>query len=207
MNDILYCFISHQPFVEEDYLRISKMMKNLNYEHYIVVYGGSKNTNLNNTKIIHLNCADDYCSLPEKINKAFNYAYNNMQFNFLAKFDRTARIIKIFENNILNDYCGFIKRFKDNGEYHFDRCLQNHRWSNKQFVFPRIKYAMGHGYVLSKNSVYYVSIDDNYFDHVYEDVYVGSVMTQNKIKAKKFRFYTPDYFYDPEHPRTRYNKL
>lgn len=198
MKNILYCFISHHPFINEDSIRISQMMTQLRYDKYIITYGGEK-SNIENKHAIHLNCPDDYCSLPEKINKTFKYAINNIDFDYLVKFDRTIQIHKIFDTVMLDDYCGLIYGYS-NGKWHFNRCTQHHKWYNKEFIYPKINYALGLGYVLLRNCASYVSHNNDYNNHIYEDVYVGSVMISNNIAVKPFRFNFYDYFSDHTHP-------
>lgn len=197
--NILYCFISHQPVVVEDSVRISNMMKKLNYNNYIIVCGGNGPVSIDNPYVVFLECPDDYCSLPEKINKAFKYAYSNIQFDFLVKFDRTIEVLKIFDTQTFCDYNGIELRFQE-PKFHFGRCTKNSQWHNKIFNFEPILYAGGIGYILSKKAAKYIAQDDSkYLNHIYEDLYVGSIMKNNSILVENFKFDYRDYFFDPSH--------
>lgn len=206
-NNILYCFISHQPVILDDSKIICENMNKLNYDNYIIVYGG-EDLLINNKKVINVSAKDDYCSLPEKINKAFKYAATNINFDFICKLDRTMTINRLLDENLLTQYCGKVMQY-NNIRYHINRCPENTKWNNKEFLYDNIKYAMGGtSYVLSKDNVKHIAKDNNEYKlHVYEDVYVGSIMLKNNIQAQPLRFEINNYFFDPNHPRYFQKKL
>lgn len=201
-NNILYCFVSHQPAILNDVITISNNMKLLNYENYIIVYGG-QNLSIDHPKVINLETTDDYCSLPEKINKAYKYIslLSDLDFDFVCKLDRTMSIHKLLDDNLLTPYCGKIMKY-NNIRYHIGRCTENIKWNNKEFLYDNIPYAIGGvSYVLSKDNIKYIAKDDNEYKlHVYEDVYVGSLMLKKHISVQSFRFEINDYFFDANHP-------
>lgn len=197
-NKLLYCFISHQPYIYLDSILIANMMKNINYDDYIIVYGGKKIV-FNSPKIVHLDCPDDYCSLPIKINALFKYVTKNLPFEFYCKLDRTTKVLKLYDQE-LKDYCGKVIRFKNKPcTYHFNRCLPSSKWYNIPFFHRRMRFCPGTIYFVSNKSANIIAQDNiicnNYA--VYEDLYVGKLLFDNNIKA---HFTTLNkYFYDKAH--------
>lgn len=200
MNSILYCFVSHQPAILHDHKIIAERMKKLNYHNYIVVYGGQKIENIKNNNVVHVDADDDYCSLPVKLYKVYQFINNNKSFNYVVKFDRSIILKKLFNESLFkNDYSGLIQHY-GNIQWHFNKCPKSSKWFNRDFVLESIDYCMGLGYVLSKNAINIISQDDTiYKNHVYEDVYVGDILRKNNIKPSSFTFNIAEYFYDPYH--------
>lgn len=197
-TNLCYCFVSHNSVVSQDYDRIKKMMHELDYDNYFVFYSGDRH--IENDHVVHINCDDTYCGLPEKINKICKYIKQHKKINFLAKLDRTMTIKKIINYYDLDgiDYAGKPLKF-GNGKYHFNRCDRSSRWYNKEFCNERIFYCLGGtGYILSKKSINFIALDESYLDHIYEDYYVGHTLMKNKIRPHNFDIKT--YFYDSCHP-------
>lgn len=199
-NSLLYSFVSYQPRIHLDSILISNMMKNIGYDDYIIVYGGEK-LSFNDSRIVHLDCQDDYGSLPQKVNLLFKYAINNFDpFDFYCKLDRTTKVLKPYDQN-LTDYCGKVIRFK-NKPYtsHFNRCLESSKWFNIPYCHRRTRICAGTAYFLSNKSANIVSQDNTvHHNHIYEDLYVGKLLLDNDIQAS---FTTLNkYFYDHEHHR------
>lgn len=201
LNNILYCFITHQPFVLEDYYNIKKMMNELNYNNFLIFYGGN-NLNYKEKEIINLDCKDDYCSLPEKTHKLFCYLNKNKKnFDFYCKIDRTTKVLKIYDKKI-EDYCGFVQTFSntkgipEQGKYHFSRAA-NSKWHQKEFIHEDIEFCQGCIYFTSNKCLEKICNDNNNKHYVYEDVYVASVLKKHKIYPKKISL--KDYFFDEDH--------
>jgi hypothetical protein len=196
---ILYCFISHGSVVINDYHRISSMMQTLNYDEYCIIYGGN-NKNIQNKYVTHIECQDGYCDLPEKINKSIKYISNLNKYDYIFKCDRTGVFTKIFDESIFYniDYGGKIIKYQ-NPTFHFQKCEKTSKWHDKPFNGEKIFYCSGGGYIFSKKGANFVSMDDSYSEHVYEDYYIGSIMKKSGILPKKIDI--KDYFYDTEHPK------
>lgn len=196
MEKIVYCFISHSKVINEDYDRISSMMQSLDYNNYLIFYGG--NYCKENEHIKYIYCDDSYIGLPNKINHMCKYINDNeSEIDFIVKLDRTVKIRKIFDyRNFPSDYCGRLILFRS-GTYHFKRCEQHSKWYNKEFIGEPIFYCSGGGYVLSKKAINIIAKDNLYHNHVYEDYYVGFTLRQNGIVPKRISL--KDFLYDPEH--------
>jgi len=195
---ILYLFISHNAVVVHDYLRISAMMQSLNYDHYLIVYGGNKH--IENNYVAHIECQDGYCDLPEKVNKSIKYIDNLNKYDYVFKCDRTGIIIKPFDDNVFSgtDYGGKKIQF-GNPDYHKCKCEKTSPWYHKSFNGDKIIYCSGGGYILSKRAMNIVAKDENYRNHIYEDYYVGETLKKHNIFGVDIRI--KEYFYDPEHPK------
>lgn len=201
-NSIIYCFVSHGEKILEDAERIPNMMSSLNYNDYIIVYGGDKKNIEHHNNIIHLNCDDSYCGLPEKINMMFKYV-DNLKYNYSVKTDRTTVIRKLLPNHMPKKYMGHIYKYRLNrpitGFAHMSRCDDNHPWKNKKFNGDGILYCSGTAYVLDKECVSIVANDNTEYKlNVYEDYYVGNLL--NKKEIYPFPLKVKDFFYDADHP-------
>lgn len=197
MSQILYCFISHNPVIYDDIITIPKMMNLLQYDNYIIVYGGNKE-NINHNKVVNLECEDDYCSLPSKTNILFKYVVSNhQQYTHYAKIDRSTVIKKLYDRNI-PDYAGRIN-FLESKRFHFNKCPLESFWYNKIFEHPPIAYCSGPIYFVSNFAAKYIAEDNNlYKKHVYEDCYVGSLLESKNIFPSTISLRS--YFNDPSHP-------
>jgi len=177
-------------------------MDDLNYNNYCIVYGGEKK--LENNHVIHLDCDDTYCGLPNKINKTFKYLNIHKEFSHVLKIDRTCIFKKIIPPELLRhvDYCG--RKIHNFGnfasDYHFNRkCDPNSKWYNKLFHGKPINYCAGDGYFLSKRAINIIAQDKNYDNHIFEDYYVADTLREHEIFPMYFSI-AKNYFYDPEHP-------
>lgn len=201
MNNTLYCFVSHEQKITEDSISIESMMKKINCHDYVIVYGGN-NKSINHPKVIHIDCDDSWCGLPEKINKMFKCVTDRYDYDFYVKLDRTVIVHKLLNDHHKINYGGFIHNFDPiNGKwkiYHFGRCDSSSRWYEKPFYGTALKFCSGVAYILSKENAKIVAQDDSiYLDHIYEDYYVGTLVKMNNIEAQ----YLPikEYYFDPEH--------
>lgn len=193
---IKYCFISHNSVIFNDYGRIKEMMIELNCDDYLIFYGGEKH--IENDHVVHLDCDDSYCGLPNKINKMHKYLSLFQDIEHILKIDRTVKIHKLIDTKFLRDidYCGKICRFSI-PTYHFNKCEKTSKWYNKRFDGEAIVYCSGGGYILSKKCINIIASDNNYENHIYEDYYVGATLKPHGILPKNFPI--KDYFYDPDH--------
>lgn len=201
MTKTLYCFISHGEKILEDKISIPIMMKSIELNNYFIFYGG-KNYSIDHDKIIHLDCDDLYCGLPEKINRMFKYVVFNYDNNFYIKLDRTVKIHKPLKTEHMLDYGGYVHTFQANkeksGKYHFKKCNVESVWYNKPFVGSQIKYCSGIVYMLSRDNAKIISEDNTvYKNHVYEDYYVGSILNTRDIYPKTLPI--KEYYFDNEH--------
>lgn len=197
---ILYCFISHNSVVLEDYKRILRLMKKLDYDNYLIFYGGKKL--IEDEKLININCNDGYCGLPDKVNKIYKYvSTKRTETSYIIKLDRMVDILQLvkIEELIGIDYCGKLARFSV-PNYHFRKCEKSSKWYDKEFNGEKILYCQGVVYLLSKKAFNILANDESYEEHVYEDYYVGYTLKSKEIFPKNFLI--KKYFYDPEHKKT-----
>lgn len=185
---MLYCFISHGGTVHKDRENITTLMLGLNYDKYLIFYGG-ENLNIQDEKIIHLECNDNYEGLPNKIHNLCKYLVNNKlseQYSHFCKVDCTTKLKKLLP--LLNsDYYGYLCTETDPPEYrrkyHQNRCSANSIWNNKKYDGQFVVYcAGGFCYVLSKNSIRCISNNpDDHNQDIYEDLYIAQQLIKCNI--------------------------
>lgn len=187
-TNILYVFITHKTILEKSIKNIAAMMNNQNNQNYIIAYGSNETFYLKNKQILSVEADDSYCGLPEKINKIFTYIKQNKYFDkytHFVKLDHTA----IIKNNLTNlyniDYGGFLSNnLNINREYHFNRCKDS-LWNKKEYSGRVVPYCWGgYGYILSKNAINKIFPNNNYVDHIYEDLYIGLCLHDKGIYPK-----------------------
>lgn len=195
---LVYCFISHNSVVSQDYDRIKEMMYELGYDDYFIFYGGERH--IENGRIVHLHCDDSYCGLPDKINKVYKYINLHTNISHIIKLDRTTFINNLIPTTDIEniDYAGIIRKFSI-PNYHFKKCEPSSKWYKKEFNGDSILYCSGGGYILSKKSINLMAEDNSFTNHVYEDYYVGYVLKQYGILPQIFPI--QKYIYDHEHKR------
>lgn len=188
---ILYCYISHYKKLAEDFSNISQVMNKLNYNNYIMIYGGKLISDaVSSEKIIHLDCDDSYEGLPNKIHTLAKYIKNNNYTNFthFCKIDSHTILKKILPLYTNIDYYGYVMSSNDNmpeyrRTYHFNKCSTNSEWNKKKYTGKFVNYCSGGvGYVLSHQSIDYIANCPNNSEYdIYEDLYVGITLYNNKI--------------------------
>lgn len=184
MENILYIFITHQGNIANCYERIKNMMKT----NFIIVMGGViKESYDENTRILRLSCNDGYAGLPEKVIKAFHYIITDKNFekyDFFCKLDDDVVFIKPFDT-IESDYLGCIV-WGGNRKWHFGKC--NNILDTQEYMgeFPPMWCAGGNGYILSRFALNKIVPNFDYNIHLYEDVYIASLLNEKGIKPLHF---------------------
>jgi hypothetical protein len=192
---VLYVFITHQKNINNCYDRISKMM----VDDFVVIQGGFlKDEYDEDKKIINLNCNDSYIGLPEKVMKAFHFLMSDDRFNkytHFCKLDDDMKLVKKFEN-LTDDYIGNVHYVDGNRQWHMGRC--GNFWDRIPYIGEFKPWCMGgFGYIISRTALELVIPNFNYLDHIYEDVYIGILMSKVGIKPKQINM--KDYLFSPDH--------
>lgn len=190
---ILYCYISHQKKILEDVAKIEKIMGSLDYDNYLIFYGGVEETLITN-KVFKLNCDDTYEGLPNKIHTLYKFIINNNllqnKFTHVCKIDGSTIIKSLFPYLPDIDYYGYTQSDHDPPDYrrmyHFGKCSENSHWNSKKYTGSFVTYCGGGvGYILSKKSLSIIA--DNPPDlntEIYEDLYVGKTLNKFNINPK-----------------------
>lgn len=187
---LLYTFISHSSKVLEKAASIQKDMKKIDYDHYKIFYCG-ENKNIDDKKIIHLECDDNYEGLPNKIHHIAKYILSSDLCNYYShiyKIDATNKPKKIIELLSEQNYYGYLLSRTDLPEYrrtyHFNRCSEESGWNQKRYDGEFVPYcAGGYGYVLSLLALKCISENPNDPDKdIYEDLYVAQALLKCGIK-------------------------
>lgn len=168
-----------------------KLLNNLNYK-YFVVYADD---NIENTYLLGNNltvkCEECYENLPKKMLLAYEYLYNNSEFDYFIKIDDDTLINQnILENFIKNkfctlDYLGGIAGGHVDKKWHFGKC-KNKELNTKEYWNGYNGYwcGGGFGYILSRPAVSLLLKEDNYkyiYDEIYEDKSIGDVLRKENV--------------------------
>jgi hypothetical protein len=194
MNN-LYIFITHQNNIKNCYNRIKDMMIN----DFIIVQGGFIKDNYNeDTRILDLNCNDNYIGLPEKVMKTFHFLISDNRFdkyNHFIKLDDDMVVVKKFEN-IEGDYLGNVHYNKGSRRWHMGKT--GTFWDKLPYLGEFKPFCMGgFGYLVSRNSIKKIVPNYEYTVHIYEDVYLGILMNRIGIIPQKIN--TKEYMVSPDH--------
>lgn len=163
------------------------MMEKLGNKHFIVVVGGFKHTEFNEKyRVLKLNCNDYYEGLPEKVIKTYDFISQNKRFDMYTHFCKLDddMVIKhlIPLNKNLTDYCGEVRYTEGDRRYHVGRCTKHSKFNTTEYLGEYVPWCLGgSGYLLSKKSLNILSDDKNYYDEIYEDLYVAKLLESEDI--------------------------
>lgn len=155
--------------------------------------------------VLYLKCGDYYDHLPEKMIAAFHAILQIKEFNdftHIFKRDMDTGIKKLKLPNKLGDYMGETREGKTNkGVWHLKHknypgfMSPNSPWIGKKYTGKHGRYCLGGpGYILSRHSLEkiceYYNFDNLHTvkeEHIYEDVMVGILLRENKIRARTIK--------------------
>jgi hypothetical protein len=192
---LLYLFITHQKNIDNCYLRISEMM----VSDFIIVRGGYiKDYYDESTKILNLNCNDDYKGLPEKVIKSFNYIISHKifeKYTHICKLDDDMILLeRIKELN--HDYMGVVFKKAGNRKWHIGRT--GNFWDNMPYSGKYVPWCGGgNGYVISIKALNKILPNHDYLDHIYEDLYIALLL--DKINIYPTYYNMDNNFISPNH--------
>ena len=192
MENILYIFISHENNISNIYNRIQTMMASHNNSNYIIVKGGDISNNYDiNSKILSINCNDNYEGLPEKVLKTYKYIVESDKFNkysHFIKLDDDMIIKKLIDFKIINglNYCGNVNfSYNGNRRWHIGRCSRNSYWNTNEYKGEYTPWCLGgYGYCLSRNAMNLISLLNNksYNNFAsFEDLYIAMLLKEKNI--------------------------
>jgi hypothetical protein len=204
MPNILYLFITHQKKLQIAKKRINSMMNNLQCSDYLIISGSNKSELFIDEKILFINCNDNYDGLPEKVIKMFSFLINNNNFNKYTHFCKLDEDMIV--NELINydeiknfDYCGNVNRNKNgNRKWHIGRCSPHSKFNNTPYNGVYVDWCMGgYGYIASRIALNNINNDNNYDEHIYEDLYIAILLKDKNIIPENF--YIKKYIFSPEH--------
>jgi hypothetical protein len=183
---ILYVFITCEKRLEKCYMRIREMMEKLNSSDFIIVKGLGKEDYDKEKHLLTLDCNDYYEGLPEKVVKTFKYIYDNgitfEKYNFICKLDDDMLVKALLNENDLFDYCGNVRHQNGFRNWHIGKCSKDSLFNTTEYSGVFVPWCLGgFGYVVSKKAIGFIEKDTNYFNEIYEDVYIGKILYQNNI--------------------------
>ena len=174
-----------------------------NFKYNFFIGNGTSNND-----IISLNCEDGYEFLRYKTFKMLEYVYNNIKFDYIVKTDDDTFVdVKNLTNlNLENyEYIGnfstfnnFLKNKEGHTQYIKNRSLnQDVSFSYVEKVEDDFGYAEGGFYILSKLAVEkilnYIEKNKNIFDIIQEDIFIGFIASQLKLKSMNIGYAIPWY--------------
>jgi hypothetical protein len=189
---ILYTFISCKPLIGKCYQRIVDMMRKLNNQHFIIVVGGFEHTEFSEKDhILKLNCNDYYEGLPEKIIKTYDFINRHERFDMythFCKLDDDMVINHLIPVETITDYCGDVCYVTEGPlnelgrRYHINRCSKNSKFNKTKYLGEYVPWCLGgSGYILSRKSLSILSNGKNYYNEIYEDLYVAKLLERKNI--------------------------
>ena len=187
MNNLLYVFITCEVRFPKCYDRIKDMMKLLDLEDYIIIKGGNIQEEYDiESHILNLNCNDFYEGLPEKIIKTFTFLYNSPLFSkytHFCKIDDDIEIKNLLTDDILFDYCGHLNNNYDGSRgWHIGRCSENSIFNTTEYKGEYVPWCEGgYGYILSKTVLEFIVKETNYYNEIFEDVYIAKILHSNNV--------------------------
>ena len=181
---ILYIFISCRSRIEQCLPRITKMMKDIGSDDYIVVVGGTETKE--DKHLVHIDCNDYYEGLPEKVIKTFKFVHDNARFGgytHFCKLDDDMVIRQLLQTKQLDDFSGKVNNsFDGNRRWHTGRCSTNSTFNTTEYKGVYVPWcAGGNGYCISLESMKILAIAEDYYDEIYEDVYVAKLLRDRQI--------------------------
>ena len=194
----LYVFITHQQNINSCHYRISSMMQNLDLPFLIVQGGFEKDSYDEQSKVLSLNCNDKYLGLPEKVMKAFHYLLCNDTFDkytHFVKCDDDISVIKDFQN-IKDDYLGKVNWGQGDRNWHIGKT--GTFWDNLPYLGEYKPWCLGgNGYIVSRQGLKQIIPNHDYLEHLYEDLYIGTLMNRIAVLPKEIQI--EDYLRSPDH--------
>ena len=184
---MIYVFISCKSRIEQCYPRITNMMNELKNNNYIIVTGGHDEHKYSRDKnLLELNCNDYYEGLPEKVIKTYKFIYESGLFNnftHFCKLDDDIVIRETINTSLLTEYCGKVQRNKSgNRRWHINKCSKDSLFNTREYSGPYVPWCLGGcGYIISRNILKVLSDDTNYYNEIYEDLYVAKILYDKQI--------------------------
>ena len=208
MSKILYIYITHELNFKNVNIRIKNMMNNLNTNNYIIVKGIKEKSYYDiYNKILNINCNDKYEGLPEKVFKTYQYIINCKEFDnysYFIKLDDDMIVTKLIcENDIKiynnNNYCGKVNVSYDcNRKWHIGKCSSNSIFNTTDYGGKVVPWCLGgHGYIISRYAINLIQHNNNYREHIYEDLYIALLLSEYNIHPININIH--NYFTSPVH--------
>jgi hypothetical protein len=158
--------------------------------------------------IVSLDCEDGYEFLRYKTFKMLEYAYNNIDFDFIVKTDDDTFVdvdnlidfdIKEYEYiGNFSTFNNFLKNKEGQTRYIKNRSLnQDLSFSYVEQVEKDFGYAEGGFYILSRSAIKkilnYIKENNKIFDIIQEDIFIGFIASQLKLKSLNIGYTIPWY--------------
>jgi hypothetical protein len=190
---ILYLFITHQKKLKSTIERLNNMMNNLQCSDYLIIYGSDKNELLIEDKILFIKCNDNYEGLPEKIIKSFSFIIDNENFNkytHFCKLDEDMIINKLLDFDEIKNYnycgCANYNNF-GNRNWHIGKCSPNSKFNNIPYSGIYVNWCMGgYGYIISRFAINEIKNNNDFYNHIYEDLYIAILLKNKNILPMSF---------------------
>jgi hypothetical protein len=179
-------------------------MNNLQCSDYLIICGSDKNELCIEDKILFISCNDNYEGLPEKIIKTFSFIINN------NNFDNYTHFCKLDDDMIINEllkydeiknynYCGNAHYYNEGNRFwHVGRCSSNSKYNNTPYKGIYVHWCLGgYGYIISRFAINEIQNNNDFDNHIYEDLYIAILLKNKNILPLPFNI--RKYIISPEH--------
>jgi len=162
-------------------------MNELKNDNYIIVTGGHDECKYcQNKHLLEINCNDYYEGLPEKVIKTYKFIYESGVFNNFSHFfklDDDMIIKRLMHDSMLTEYCGKVNNnWTGNRKWHIGRCSKDSLFNTTEYKGGYVPWCLGGwGYIVSMDSLHILSTAENYFNEIYEDLYIAKILYEKQI--------------------------
>jgi len=175
-------------------------------DNYLIVLADPEQPTGIQDKILNIQCQDTYEAFIVKVVLAYQYVYDNLDFNFVLKIDDDCHLItKYLDRLDLSDYMGInvMINYSMDRSWHINKCSDERytKFYNKPIVSRWA--GGGYSYILSKKAIGYIIdqipyIIDEYdnFEYEFEDKRIGDILFFNGIHLREYQYQLtiPDYY-------------
>lgn len=193
-NNIKVCILvlSCDKYKERIERLKSKLLNKINYKYFLIYC--DKNIEkkwLTNNHKLFVQCEECYENLPKKVLLAYDYIYNQTDYDYIIKIDDDTLIneetLDIFiKNHFYNlDYLGALAGGHVQKDWHFGKC-KNEELNRKLYwnEYNGDWCGGGFGYILSRPALSILLKKENYeyiWNEIYEDKSIGDILRKEGI--------------------------
>ena len=107
-----------------------------------------------------------------------------INYTHFVKLDENINIIRPLPNNIFNNinYAGKVQYYQGNRRWHFGKCSSNNKYYNIEYQGEFVPWCKGgYGYIISRTAINLIKDNQDFTNHIYEDLYLGLILREKNI--------------------------